>query len=214
MRGKKIIFFSICLVFASFICWMFWEQELQYVMPTPVPVNFVDVKAGDKINLEGHLDIKEGSAVLLHFFNEKCPCSRFNMRDLEHIAYKNKNDLQLIVIIQSDDNESIKRFNDKYELDVPTVLDSKGEISKICGIYATPQAVLLDKESKIYFKGNYNKARFCTTKNTKFVELALGYMKKNEPLPLFLEYAITQPYGCSLPSNEVTTEKAILFGLF
>jgi hypothetical protein len=81
-------------------------------------------------------------------------------------------------------------------------LDRDGTLSDRCGIYSTPQSALLDKDSKLYFKGNYNAARYCTRKETSFAEIAMDHLLKNEPLPLWVTTELTLPYGCTLPSDD------------
>lgn len=103
-----------------------------------------------------------------------------------------------------------KEFKEKYELNIPTVTDSDGTLAEALGIYSTPQAILI-KDSKIFYKGNYNKARFCTSKNTKFAEMALQALINNENPPEFPLLATT-PYGCELPSN--TEQESGLNNLF
>ena len=212
---RKLILFSIVIPTTGILIgWVFWKQELQYSLPTPVPQNFVDVKAGTKVDLVTEIPTMDGKPTLLHFFNFDCPCSRFNMRDFESTAKQFGNDVNFYVVIQSEDEHDRDRFMKKYGLDIPTILDKDGRISDKCGIYATPQGVLLDKESIIYFKGNYNIARYCTKKETKFAEMAIGHLLKNEPLPLALQYQMKEPFGCSLPSDEETTGQGSVFSLF
>jgi len=212
---RKLTLFSIVIpVTGILIGWVFWKQELQYALPTPVPSNFVDVRAGSKVDLVNEIPATGGKPTLLHFFNFDCPCSRFNMRDFESMAKQFGNEVNFYVIIQSEDEHDRDRFIEKYELDIPTILDTDGRISAKCGIYATPQGVLLDKELTIYFKGNYNLARYCTKKETKFAEMAIGHLLKNEPLPLALQYEMKEPFGCSLPSDEAQTVQGSMFSLF
>jgi hypothetical protein len=213
-KGKIISFSLIMLSLTTFIGWVFWKQELQYSLPTPVPSNFVDVKIGGKVNLKTQLEIRDSNPVFLHFFNLECPCSRFNLKEFESLAHKYKNQIHFFVVIQSEDDNAVDQFKRKYELDVPTILDKEGIISDKCGIYSTPQAVLLDKSSALYFKGNYTRTKFCTLKETKFVEIAINYLLKNEPLPLSMQYALSEPYGCSLPSDKVKPLHQDLFSLF
>jgi len=211
---KLILVLMVIPMAGILIGWVFWKQELQYALPTPVPANFVDVKAGTKVDLAKVITSSGGKPTLLHFFNFDCACSRFNMRDFESMAKQFGNDVNFYVVIQSEDEEDRDRFNKKYDLDIPTILDKDGSISDKCGIYATPQGVLLDKEFTIYFKGNYNLARYCTKKETKFAELAIGHLLKNEPLPLALQYALKEPFGCSLPSDDVPTVEGSMFSFF
>ena len=120
----------------------------------------------------------------------------------KRIAKKYEKDINFYVIIQSEEEQALDDFMDKYELDIPTILDKEGAISDICGIYSTPQAVIIDKNSDLFFKGNYNKARFCTRKETRFVDKAIEHLLAGEDLPLYIEYALTQPFGCTLPSDD------------
>jgi peroxiredoxin len=213
MTKRVVLFAFIMLSIATLIGRVFWIQELQYALPTPVPAKFVDVRAGETVDLSDQISM-DNRPVLLHFFNADCPCSRFNMKDFESLAHDYKGKVNFFAVIQSKDHNAVDEFKKKYELNIPTILDKEGIISERCGIYATPQAVILDKNSTIYFKGNYNKARFCTRKETKFVDIALSSLLKNEPLPLSVKNALTEPYGCSLPSNGVDDKDQTILSLF
>ena len=101
---RKLILFSIVIPTAGILIgWVFWKQELQYALPTPIPQNFVDVKAGTKVDLVNEIPSTGGKPTLLHFFNFDCACSRFNMRDFESMAKQFRNDVNFYVIIQSED---------------------------------------------------------------------------------------------------------------
>lgn len=202
MNVKVIVFTFLMITISSTIGWLFWEQEVKYALPTPIPSNFVDKQLGEKVDLDPHLQIASGRNTLLHFFSNQCPCSRFNMKEFERLAKKHEERIDFYVVIQSDEDADLDKFREKYELDIPTILDKTGLISDICGIYATPQAVILDQESKLFFKGNYNKARFCTRKETRYVDLALEHLVAKRSLPLDLQFSTVQSYGCSLPSDD------------
>ena len=213
----KVIFFGLTMsVILVIIGWIFWEQEVKYALPTPVPANFVDTQIGQKIDLSDHIEIEPGRNTLLHFFSYSCACSRFNMKEFERLARKFKDSIDFYVVIQSSDEDDLIRFQDKYELQIPTILDKEGLISDACGIYATPQAVILNDESELYYKGNYNKARFCTRRETRYVDMALNFITAQKELPLDIQNMATQPYGCSLPSDEGSSleNEAALFNIF
>lgn len=198
----KIIIFTI-IATTSFVLlsWLFYENEVKFMMPTPVPLGFEDVEIGTVVDFDEYIPDQEGKLVFLHFFNRKCPCSKFNATEFSRLIDLYKDSISFYVIVQGDSEDEIEKFNSKYKLNVPCILDQKGDISELFGIYSTPQAVIMDKDHKIFYKGNYNKARFCTQKKTAFAERALHHLLKEEPLPKFNVLAGT-PYGCELPSNE------------
>lgn len=125
---------------------------------------------------------------------------------------KYKSEVNFVAVVQSSDMDPKSRsdFIEKYDLGIPVIYDADGHYANALGIYSTPQAVIID-ESSIFYKGNYNKARFCTTTSTKFAEIALHALINNEPAPNFPEVAEIA-YGCELPSNGNTSTR--LFDFF
>jgi peroxiredoxin len=209
INPKVFLFVAFVLSSASLIGWIFWEHEIKYASPTPLPVNFKNVSVGTTVDLAS-LNIPSGKSTVLHFFNPDCPCSKFNMKDFESLSRKYRSEINFYIVLQSDDEDAVADFNERYELDLPVIADVDGAISDRCGIYATPQAVLLNTSSVIYFKGNYNKSRFCTRKETRYVEIALDSLIENKPLPIFVQNELTLPYGCALPSDDSSDEVAFL----
>jgi len=201
MKGRITIFSISALLAVISMGWIFWEQEAKYILPTPVPPQFKDVKFGASVDLSLY-HVAPGRITMLHFFNPDCPCSRFNMMEFERIASKYRDQADVYVVLQSTDEEDVETFRRKYDLNLPILLDHDGAISDRCGIYSTPQSVVLDKESKLYFKGNYNAARYCTRKETSFAEIAMDHLLKGEALPLWVTTELTLPYGCTLPSDD------------
>lgn len=186
------------------ISYIFWQQEWKYSQPTTVPTNLVQKYAGDSIplNLLTQLNSTKEAKLFVHFYNYDCPCSRFNIKEFENLVLKYKNDIQFVAVIEAIDERASnikEEFTQKYDLNIPTYVDTDGSIAKALGIYSTPQAVIIDNQ-QIFYKGNYNKARFCTTKNTKFADLALAALLNNQAAPEFPAFADIA-YGCELPSN-------------
>ena len=62
------------------------------------------------------------------------------------------------------------------------------------------QAAIITQEGLMYFRSDYNRARYCTAKSTGFVGLTLKSLPQEAPPPMFVE-AATQSYGCQLPSQ-------------
>jgi peroxiredoxin len=195
----------------SIMGWLFWKQEYQFLRPTAKPNHLQNVVHGDTVDLS-YLK-REGITknTFIHFYNYDCPCSRFNIKEFEALVKKYSNEIEFVAVLQADDIDvdAIRAFKKKYDLGIRIIDDPKGEVANSLGVYSTPQAVIL-KENKLYYRGNYNKARFCMSKNTKFAEIALRALVNNELLPALPSIALV-PYGCELPSNR--DNKSTFLGL-
>ncbi|MCD8739739.1 redoxin domain-containing protein [Mucilaginibacter roseus] len=187
----------LCLLFGIVGC-LFWYNEYQYTLPTPVPVDYKNVPVGGFINLTNGLTASDNKPLLLHFFNPKCPCSRFNIQHFKQLVKTYQNRVNFVVVLLDDQND-IKEVRDKFDLNVPIVI-SPG-LAKACGVYSTPQAAVIDTRSRLYYRGNYNTNRYCTNKETEYARIALdGVLQKSNPIH-FNALALTA-YGCSLPNCE------------
>ena len=78
--------------------------------------------------------------------------------------------------------------------------DPDGAVAKRLGVYSTPHAVILSKTGELYYRGNYNRGRFCADPKTEFARLALESLLANGPPPQFPKSA-TLSYGCARPGN-------------
>lgn len=191
------------------IGFIFWEQEWKFSKPTPVPDHYSSVMKGDSISksLLTSLNIKSDERLFIHFYNFDCPCSRFNIKEFQNLVIQYDSKVKFIAILETTgkNQKEIQSFREKYDLGIDIFLDKDGTLAKELGVYSTPQAVLINNQ-QIYFSGNYNKARFCTTQNTKFASLALSAMVAGKEAPVFPELA-TIAYGCELPANGNTNTR-------
>lgn len=188
---------------------IFWRQEFQYTLPTKAPRDLKRVSLGDSVEINLSKNQRD---IFIHFYNYDCPCSRFNIKEFQSLVRKFSDKVHFVAVLQTPDNNNKKtteRFKSKYDLGIETIVDANGTIAKELGIYSTPQAVII-KNHKIFYKGNYNKARFCLTQNTQFAKMALTALVNDEEPPIFPEIA-TMAYGCELPSNK---SKNNIFDLF
>lgn len=196
--NQKLILTLIFLLLV-FVVALFWYQEWQYLIPTKKPKNYMNVEKGKKINWK---DLpKNTKNTFLHFYNPDCPCSQFNLEHLNSIYKKYQNEVNFIAVLQVDKEIYQNEKKIPYRLSMDYIVDWNGKLADSCGIYATPQAVILDKQQKIYYKGNYNIARYCSQKETEFARIALESILQNKKLPLFSLIA-EKSYGCVLPSDE------------
>jgi hypothetical protein len=91
---------------------------------------------------------------------------------------------------------SAKQIRDKFDLNLPVIFDAS--LAASCGVYSTPQAVLLNKYHVLYYRGNYNSSRYCTDEKTSYAKIALEGLLHNHEKIFFNQLAL-RAYGCQLP---------------
>jgi hypothetical protein len=194
---NKILVAVILIVSFSGIASIFWHNEYVYSLPTPIPEKYAPVQPGDSLHLNNTIPMQKNKPVFLHFFNPKCPCSKFNIAHFKSLVKKYGELLDFsIVVLSKDAHYSPRDIQEKFELNIPVFFDHS--IADACGVYSTPQAVIIYND-KLYYRGNYNKSRYCTDKNTNYAEMAIDSLLHNNAKPVFNQYALTA-YGCTLPT--------------
>jgi hypothetical protein len=196
---KKVVVYFCLLLIGTGMVVIFWKQELVYALPTPVPSGFQPKEIGQELILPFNKN-NQDKPLFVHFFNPACPCSRFNMKHFRTLIHKYGKQIDFIVVVQTKDPDlSVEKVREKFNLEIPCVLDPGEKIAKLCGVYSTPQAVIVDAARKLYYRGNYNRARYCTDKKSDFAQIAIDSLLSTQNKPVFSALA-TRPYGCSLPS--------------
>jgi len=175
----------------------FWYNQLVYSLPTPVPSSYKTVHTGSKIHLTNTLDFKNNKPVFLHFFNADCPCSRFNIDHFKSLVKTYHNQVNFAVVLLTDKPNSVEEVKKRFGLTVPVVADSS--VAAICGVYSTPQAVVLNADRELYYRGNYNKSRYCTDTKTSYALIALNGVLHQQNSLHFDQLAL-KAYGCKLPN--------------
>jgi len=197
MTRKMLLTGWLALVFST-IGWLFWHNEWKYSLPTPVPANYRAVAAGTVIDLANEVNQDQDKPVFLHFFNPDCPCSRFNIRQFKSLVKQYSDRINFsVVVLAKDSSYTVSDIQDKFGLTLPVLFDKS--IATKCGVYSTPQAVLINTDSKLYYRGNYNKSRYCTDRNSNYAQMAIDSLLHNNVNPLFAQAAL-KSYGCTLPS--------------
>ncbi len=194
-RLKQTIVMTWLLALFFIIGILFWYNALVYSFPTPIPDNYKPVPLGQVINI--HLKGGNNSKpLLLHFFNPDCPCSRFNISNFKrlHALYGSK--LTFVIVVLSPKPYTIKDIQKKFNLDIPVFFDQS--IATSCGVYSTPQVAILDSDYKLYYRGNYNRSRYCTDEKTSFVRIAIEGLLSRKFHLKFNPLAL-RAYGCQLP---------------
>lgn len=191
---KRVFVLAWLALLFSGIFYIFWYNDWKYSLPTPVPKNYHVVRQGTFIDLKGKIATIENRPVFIHFFNPDCPCSRFNIPHFKSLVKQYGNKISFVVVVLNA-NYTAKQIRDKYDLDIPVLFDSS--IAASCGVYSTPQAVLLDAGHRLYYRGNYNKNRYCTNPTSNYAQIAIDSFLSNNPTPV-LEASAFNAYGCQL----------------
>lgn len=176
---------------------LFWRNEFVYSLPTPVPQNYKPIHTGSAISLPASLATHKNRPVFLHFFNPDCPCSRFNIKHFKSLTEQYGSTVNFAVVLMTKKNYTARDIQKRFDLSIPVITDST--LAKTCGVYSTPQAVIIDPQQQLYYRGNYNRSRYCTDKNTNYAQQALeALLTKTHKLPA--DQGAYTAYGCQLPS--------------
>lgn len=179
---------------------LFWKQEMQYLLPTPVPDHHQPKFVAEHISLPTAFNIENTGPVYFHFFNPDCPCSRFNLKHFRSLTNQFHSSLKIYAVIPAyAEVERAREMIDDSRIVI--IQDTDDQLAHACGVYSTPQAVVLDASQKLFYRGNYNKTRYCTLKESNYAEIALSALVNGETPPVFNAFA-TQSYGCQLPSDQ------------
>jgi thiol-disulfide isomerase/thioredoxin len=193
---KKTITIVWLLVIFSGMAYIFWYTDWKYSLPTPVPKQYHPVGTGAFVDLGGKLAVSGDKPVFLHFFNPDCPCSRFNMPYFKSLVRKYGDKVSFGIVVLNNKDYTAKEIQNKFDVDIPVSFDST--IAAACGVYSTPQAVLLDATRRLYYRGNYNRSRYCTDTRSNYAQMAIDSLFRNISRPVFSGFAL-KAYGCQLP---------------
>lgn len=194
---KKWIAAIWLLFLMTIIFGFFWYKQLVYTLPTPVPAGYQTVKNGKFIALSHALNFQNKKPVFLHFFNPDCPCSRFNIDHFKSLVKAYHNQVNFAIVLMTDKSYSAAEIQKRFSVDIPVVSDST--LATQSGVYSTPQAVILNADRKLYYRGNYNKTRYCTDEKSSYAKLALNGLLNQTSLIQFDQSAL-RAYGCTLPN--------------
>jgi hypothetical protein len=192
---KKIFLVVMLLLISVAIGYTFWQQELRFTKPTPVPAGYITVGVNTAVDISLINKASLKKPVHLHFYNPDCPCSRFNLTHFKSLVKRYEDQIDFYVVIPSQDEYNA--VSDKFEGKLTVLVDADDQIAESCGVYSTPQAVIIDTSGKLYYRGNYNKTRYCTDKRTNFAQMALDSILADRPFSIHNHLATTS-YGCEI----------------
>jgi hypothetical protein len=213
-RVARIALLLCCeALFCGVVAAAFWYQDLRYSLPTPAPVDLKQPPLGQQIALAGPLamllDCDDDSPCLLHFFNPACPCSRFNLEHLRQLVARYGGRVRFVAVLEGNDAEASLAEFAKLDIDIVATPDVDGQIAASLGVYSTPQAVVLARDGRLVFRGNYNASRFCVDRETEFARLAMECCLTGATRPQW-PAAATLAQGCELPANVGKASKEVV----
>jgi len=191
---KGIVIICLTLLSAGIVA-LFWHDEWKYSLPTPIPKNYRTVSPGEEIALS--FKTSGEKPLFLHFFNPDCPCSRFNISHFKSLVRQYDQQVNFAIVVMSNKEYTVKEIQDKFEVTAPILFDTA--IASSCGVYSTPQAVIIDVHHKLFYRGNYNRSRYCTDKKSEYAKMALDSLLDDRQTIVFDPYAF-KAYGCQLPN--------------
>jgi thioredoxin-related protein len=202
----KRIFVILSLIFlGSIAAYVVYLEDVRYAMPTPQPANYKNISTDTFIIPPSPILAVKDKPLFIHFFNPHCPCSRFNLEHFKTLVLNFSSKVDFAIVLQKEKEDTVAKFK-KMDLDLPYIEDSNGEIADKYGVYSTPQAVIVDKTGKLYYRGNYNKARYCSLKSSEYARFAIEAILREEKmgeLPIYAKIA----YGCQLPSENLNQRR-------
>jgi hypothetical protein len=214
-RAAKILLLLCCeALLCGFVAAAFWYQDLRYSLPTPAPADLAQPPLGEQLTLAPPLAtlLDRGDSTepcLVHFFNPSCPCSRFNIDHVRHLVARFGEQVRIVAVLEGDDAEASLAAFTKLDVGIAAVPDVDGKIAASLGVFATPQAVVLDRDGRLIFRGNYNASRYCVNRETEFARLAIECCLAGEPTPDWPATA-TVAQGCELPANIGKASKEVV----
>ena len=193
---------------------LFWRNEWIYSLPTPVPSGYQDVRPGAKIELpqeqialirlngSGQQAGRTGQSpkpLFLHFFNPDCPCSRFNMPHFKELVERYDRQVDFAIVLMTNKKYTAGQIQNKFNLPYPVPVLTDSTLAVSCGVYSTPQAVIIDTAKKLFYRGNYNRSRYCSDEKSNYAKMALEGLLHNDLTLNFSPLAL-KAYGCQLPT--------------
>jgi hypothetical protein len=173
---------------------LFWYNDLIYSLPTPLPNTYQGVPNGKKINFIQASTAK--NPIALNFYNPDCPCSCFNVAAVKRLHNKFGSKISFVIVVLS--NKKISEQEIKSRFGIPVAVRFDNALAAECGVYSTPQLVLLSANNRLYYRGNYNQSRYCINEKTNYAKIAMQQLLK-ESDQLTLDKLALIAYGCQLP---------------
>lgn len=195
-RGLAVLVTTLLLLASA--AGTLWYQDWRYSLPTRRPLGLQQIALGSNVAEELRGLESDERPLFLHFTSPDCPCSRFVLDQLRALVRAQGDAVRFVAVIEGLDALA---DGDVSGLGLPQLFDPHGRLAARLGVYSTPQAVILTADGTLWYRGNYNAARFCVQPRTAFAQQALEALLADIPRPEFPASA-TLAYGCALSNGE------------
>ncbi len=120
-----------------------------YFKPQPFPGFPLENLQGKTVNI---LDY-QGQVLLLNFSATWCPNCREEDPSLERLSsqYSPKG-LSIFLIFSRENKSTVENFIEKRALHIPCLLDAKGKIGRLLGVWALPTSYLVDRRGLVRYR--------------------------------------------------------------
>lgn len=208
---RKTIVFVLLLMIFGFVGLIFYKVEIKYLSPTPIPDGYKEVIVNTEVKLEDLVSSNNSTPTFFHFYNPDCPCSRFNLDHFKELYHNYGDKMNFLVVAQYNNNNTIATITEHIgrEEGLKVYIDRDQKLAKELGVYSTPQAVVLNSEGNLYYRGNYNKSRYCTDPGKFYAQQAIDSLLMNKGVPVF-DKAATRAYGCVLDEEKDILDKLLI----
>jgi hypothetical protein len=178
----------------------FWFQDLRYSLPAPKPNGWKAPAVGSSLLAKvGSIPLPTGQPVVFNFYNCDCACSRFNLDHLRLLTKEYGSKMRFVLVVEGGTKSQEEDIFRGLNLDEQPYCDPDGQLARGLGVYATPQAVVVDGQRRLVYRGNYNSSRYCSDPGTQFVRIAIESVLAGRSLPPGVNTS-GAAYGCAIPA--------------
>ncbi len=180
-----------------------WWADWRFSRPTPRPATLVQSdRVADGVLAE--LRAAAGASLpwrplVVHTFNATCPCSRFNREHVLELVREFGDRTEQLELVELEADRAIEPVHVDDDVELRALSENDGRIARALGVYSTPQAIVIEPDGHVYYRGNYNLARFCARADSAYARQALAALVSGAPCPPMPESA-RRSYGCELPN--------------
>ncbi|SDJ91142.1 Thiol-disulfide isomerase or thioredoxin [Catalinimonas alkaloidigena] len=182
-----------------------------YKAPTTLALSVPAPLSARPVTLAPFIEQRHHRPVFVQFFDPDCQYARFTMKEMGTLVEKYGDEVDFYVVLVSEPDKAAQAeeyFLRRYDLNVRLVNDPTNALAAQCGVRASPQALLLDAQGQLFYRGNFNIAPFSTDTQTAYAYQALVALLNQRPLEVPQE-AWTEPTGCRLPLERQQLDRSL-----